>query len=232
MIAKNASKEVEEGLAINTSKVTLSTSWSYATSLVLIHLNDSSSVSSSGPSSPIGLHVLPPGSTVTIAIGLGKLLIEVDLVKVSAHSVDSLAISAYSYLQSTFTPLAFSSCPMRSSESLDILFFDSFHSWIFCFGYVTYSNHAAIYLYSPEDLNHLRTCPYISPDLNSCSTHRNEITKFWDACIVSFSSLKSLPDLFQDEFSALNCWNFVAPSQTCAMCFSMLEKNLKEFLPH
>ncbi|PKY56349.1 hypothetical protein RhiirA4_476593 [Rhizophagus irregularis] len=63
---------------------------------------------------------------------------------------------------------------------------------------------------APKDINHLWTCPYILPDLNPCLTHQNEIVKFRNACIASFSSLKTLPASFNDEFSTLDCWNFVS----------------------
>ncbi|PKY61024.1 hypothetical protein RhiirA4_485456, partial [Rhizophagus irregularis] len=68
---------------------------------------------------------------------------------------------------------------------------------------------------APEDINHLWTCPYFLPELNPCMTHRKEIAKFQDDCISAFSSLKTLPDSFCDDFSALDCWNFKTPSESC-----------------
>ncbi|PKC04994.1 hypothetical protein RhiirA5_421481 [Rhizophagus irregularis] len=68
---------------------------------------------------------------------------------------------------------------------------------------------------APENLNHLWACSYILSDLNPCLTYQSEIAKFQDICLVSFLNLKSLPTSFQDEFFALNCWNFTTPFPFC-----------------
>ncbi|PKB92609.1 hypothetical protein RhiirA5_444065 [Rhizophagus irregularis] len=83
----------------------------------------------------------------------------------------------------------------------------------------------------PENLNHLWTCPYILPELNPCLTHRSEVITFRDACIKSFSSLKSLDLSFPDEFSALDCWDFETPSSSCLwLTRSLLPAHLTLFL--
>ncbi|PKY62152.1 hypothetical protein RhiirA4_432333, partial [Rhizophagus irregularis] len=84
---------------------------------------------------------------------------------------------------------------------------------------------------APEDINHLWTCPYILPELNPCMTHRKEIAKFRDDCISAFSSLKTLPDSFCDEFSALDCWDFNTPSASCLwLTRGLLPAHLTTFL--
>ncbi|PKY62733.1 hypothetical protein RhiirA4_489765, partial [Rhizophagus irregularis] len=87
---------------------------------------------------------------------------------------------------------------------------------------------------APEDINHLWTCSYILPELNPCTTHRNEIIKFWDDCIAAFTFLKTLPDSFHDDFSALDCWNYNTPSAsylwlTRGLLPAHLTTYLKEF---
>ncbi|PKY58352.1 hypothetical protein RhiirA4_429650 [Rhizophagus irregularis] len=84
---------------------------------------------------------------------------------------------------------------------------------------------------APEDINHLWTCPYILPELNPCMTHKKEIAKFWNDCITAFSSQKTLPDSFCDEFSALDCWNFNTPSASCLwLTRRLLPAHLTAFL--
>ncbi|PKC12673.1 hypothetical protein RhiirA5_411516 [Rhizophagus irregularis] len=84
---------------------------------------------------------------------------------------------------------------------------------------------------APEDLNHLWTCPYILPDLNPYLTHRNEIIKFWNSCFTTFSALKILPISFQDDFSALNCWQFETPSSSYLWLIrGLLPAHLTSFL--
>ncbi|PKY57596.1 hypothetical protein RhiirA4_478773 [Rhizophagus irregularis] len=62
-------------------------------------------------------------------------------------------------------------------------------------------------------------------------THRKEIAKFWDDRISAFSSLKTLPDSFCDEFSALDCWNFDTPSASCLwLTRGLLPAHLTTFL--
>ncbi|PKY34483.1 hypothetical protein RhiirB3_454238 [Rhizophagus irregularis] len=114
--------------------------------------------------------------------------------KVPAHNddvlntqADTLAKVAYSSPQSTFPSSAF------------------YNDWL-----CPQCNSSA-----PENLNHLWVCSYILSDLNPCLTYQSEIAKFQDICLVSFLNLKSLPTSFQDEFSALNCWNFTTPFPFC-----------------
>ncbi|CAB4442494.1 unnamed protein product [Rhizophagus irregularis] len=84
---------------------------------------------------------------------------------------------------------------------------------------------------APEDINHLWTYPYILPELNPCVTHKKEIAKFRDDCLLAFSSLKTLPDSFCNEFSALDCWNFTAPSASCLwLTRGLLPAHLTTFL--
>ncbi|PKY36665.1 hypothetical protein RhiirB3_459825, partial [Rhizophagus irregularis] len=84
---------------------------------------------------------------------------------------------------------------------------------------------------APEDLNHLWTCPYILPDLNSCLTHRSEIIKFRDSCLSSFLVLKPLDITFQTGFSTLDCWNYEFPSPTCLwLTRGLLPAHLTAFL--
>ncbi|PKY60944.1 hypothetical protein RhiirA4_520509, partial [Rhizophagus irregularis] len=84
---------------------------------------------------------------------------------------------------------------------------------------------------APEDINHLWTCPYILPELNPCMTHRKEIAKFRDDCISAFSSLKTLPNSFCDDFSALDCWDFNTPSASCLwLTRGLLPAHLTTFL--
>ncbi|PKY44227.1 hypothetical protein RhiirA4_458447, partial [Rhizophagus irregularis] len=84
---------------------------------------------------------------------------------------------------------------------------------------------------APEDINHLWTCPYILLELNLCITHRKEIAKFWDGCIVAFSFLKTLSDSFCNEFFALDCWNYNTPSASCLwLTQELLPAHLTTFL--
>ncbi|PKY56915.1 hypothetical protein RhiirA4_477556 [Rhizophagus irregularis] len=82
-----------------------------------------------------------------------------------------------------------------------------------------------------EDINHLWTCPYILPELNPCLTHRKEVVKFCDDCITAFSSSKILPDSFCADFSALDCWNYITPSDSCLwLTRGLLPRHLTDFL--
>ncbi|PKY48961.1 hypothetical protein RhiirA4_464735, partial [Rhizophagus irregularis] len=84
---------------------------------------------------------------------------------------------------------------------------------------------------APEDINHLWTCPYILPELNPCTTHRKEVAKFRDGCVTSFSALKTLPDLFQESFFALDCWDFKTPSLSCLwLTRGLIPAHLTSFL--
>ncbi|GET50307.1 ribonuclease H-like domain-containing protein [Rhizophagus irregularis DAOM 181602=DAOM 197198] len=68
------------------------------------------------------------------------------------------------------------------------------------------------YLYSPDWL-----CP--------------QFIKFRDSCLSSFLSLKSLDISFQTEFSALDCWNYDAPSSSCLwLTRGLLPAHLTAFL--
>ncbi|PKY54386.1 hypothetical protein RhiirA4_426740 [Rhizophagus irregularis] len=68
---------------------------------------------------------------------------------------------------------------------------------------------------APEDINHLWTCPYILPEPNPCLTHRKE----------------TLPDLFCEGFSALDCWNYTTPSASCLwLTRGLLPAHLTDFL--
>ncbi|PKY61307.1 hypothetical protein RhiirA4_486098 [Rhizophagus irregularis] len=67
--------------------------------------------------------------------------------------------------------------------------------------------------------------------LNPCLTHRKEVTKFRDDCITAFSSSRTLPDSFGEDFSALDCWNYITPSASCLwLTRGLLPTHLTEFL--
>ncbi|GET59431.1 hypothetical protein GLOIN_2v1785823 [Rhizophagus irregularis DAOM 181602=DAOM 197198] len=110
--------------------------------------------------------------------------------------------------------------------------------WIFCIKLLldmlptlTTLQQRKSHLYSPEDLNHLWTCPYILPDLNPCLTHRSEVIKFRDSCLSSFLSLKFLDTSFQTGFSTLDCWDYDTPSPSCFwLTRGLLPAHLTTFL--
>ncbi|PKK58398.1 hypothetical protein RhiirC2_796367 [Rhizophagus irregularis] len=290
--------------------ITLSTTWSYATSLALtyfdnfshapsievssfISMNDANDTTlvpslplhfpSCSPSAlrseiyavVLGLSALPFGSSITINTDYAQLIslwnnfvnvpflpkllrqpnhllwlsirqiiknldLKVNLNKVTAHEndahniqVDSLAKSAHSSMQPTFSPMAiyqapcllkFNSLPINMNirhflrsiaDARALLSFCSMARFTALGSPALFDWADWLYLQCnsfSEDLNHLWTCPYILPELNPRLTHRSEVVKFRDACIKSFSFLKSLDSSFFDDLSALACWDFETPS--------------------
>ncbi|GBC32952.2 ribonuclease H-like domain-containing protein [Rhizophagus irregularis DAOM 181602=DAOM 197198] len=157
--------------------------------------------------------------------------LKVVLTKVPAHGddiynvqADSLAKDAHSSLQPAVLPLAF--CYAPCSLSFNSLPIDRVLLLLVLLHFLIGLCNSA-----PEDLNHLWTCPYILPDLNPCLTHRSEVIKFRDSCLSSFLSLKPLDISFQTEFSALDCWNYEAPSSSCLwLTRGLLPAHLTAFL--
>ncbi|PKC51422.1 hypothetical protein RhiirA1_483773, partial [Rhizophagus irregularis] len=87
---------------------------------------------------------------------------------------------------------------------------------------------------SPETLNHLWTCPYILSEYSPLITFKtlllalrsNYLDKF-----ISTSSLKSLPNSFAAEFTAIDCWDCDLPSPSCLrLARGLIPKSLTGFL--
>ncbi|PKC53130.1 hypothetical protein RhiirA1_479960, partial [Rhizophagus irregularis] len=71
---------------------------------------------------------------------------------------------------------------------------------------------------SPETLDHLWTCPYILPEFSPFNTFKTLLLDLSTVCLGKFLSvtpLKSLPDSFAKEFTAIDCWNCDPPSNSC-----------------
>ncbi|CAB4423104.1 unnamed protein product [Rhizophagus irregularis] len=249
-----------------------------------------------------GLNALSPGSSVTIATDCAQLILLWTHDDALNAQADALAQAAHTFLQPTFSPMAFYHVPCLLTFNslpidLNIRHFlrhigDAHNFLSFCSlarftalgppalfdwagihhclsqikGFAPHNNgrpefwifwikllldmlptlttlqQRKPHLYSPdwlcpqcnsapEDINHLWTCPYILPELNPCMTHKKEIAKFWNDCITAFSSQKTLPDSFCDEFSALDCWNFNTPSASCLwLTRRLLPAHLTAFL--
>ncbi|GET55629.1 hypothetical protein GLOIN_2v1785823 [Rhizophagus irregularis DAOM 181602=DAOM 197198] len=167
------------------------------------------------------------------------------------NQVNALSKSAYISFQPTIAPIVMirSPCALEFNSLLiddnihhflksiykakNLLFFSSFTRFVNLDTLLNFnwSETPSTFLFfrlalflcntTPENLTHLWTCPYILLDISSQSVYRSLITSFRDNCIAKFSALKTLPDSFDETFSAFKYWNFITPSISCLWLTSL-----------
>ncbi|EXX66339.1 hypothetical protein GLOIN_2v1785823 [Rhizophagus irregularis DAOM 181602=DAOM 197198] len=78
------------------------------------------------------------------------------------------------------------------------------------------------------------TCPYILPEFSPFNTFKTFLLDLRTVCLGKFLSatpLKSLPDSFAVEFTAMDCWDCDPPSNSCLrLARGLIPMSLTSFL--